>query len=105
MSKFKDLFSEPQQAHARRSDPETSHEAAAKITKKLTELQEQVLLLFRVHGQLTDLDLDRMAGTGRSTFRTRRSELTKLGYVVFVKKVHQEGGTHSLWELSPWAKR
>lgn len=72
---------------ARRSDPDTSWEAARSVTK-VTEKQEAVLGLFRAFGHMTDEQAWqsykgwlRMSETPMSVsgFRTRRAELVAMG--------------------------
>lgn len=70
---------------ARATDPETSHEAAEAIIEHLSELQADVLEYFLQAGErgLTDRDLTEHLGYfGESTYRTRRSELTRVGLIV-----------------------
>lgn len=76
--------------HARTTDPITSHQAAASVTK-ITETQSVIIWLFEKHMYLTDEQLyayytETMALGGApmassSGIRTRRSELTQLGYL------------------------
>lgn len=84
-----------QEAHARRGDPRTSHDAAK--TVNLRKLQVNVLLLFRhedgtrkpgavvgfTDEEFVDLLLSMIGDTGPSPsgLRTARSELTKAGLV------------------------
>lgn len=101
MGRIKDDLFSPR-AHARATDPGTSHAAAAGVTKKLTAIQEQVLLLFKVRREMTDLDLQAAFGTGRSTHRTRRRELVDLGYLRDSGRTkHQEGSNRVIWEIIP----
>lgn len=106
MGSMKDLFGdvpyEPA-AHARRTDPSTSHEAASKFTaKKLTEIQQQVLLLFKSRRELTDLDLQQAFNFSGSTHRTRRSELVERGLVRNSgRKKFQDGSNRIIWEIVP----
>lgn len=75
------------QAHARTTDPHTSHQAAATVTD-ITRLQANVLALFHHQGDMTDaelIDLYRQMADGgdyppasESGIRTRRSELVAL---------------------------
>lgn len=71
------------EAHARRDDPETSHEAAKVISPKVKELQKRVLAYAAGDGRdgFTDRDLEAYMGDSGSTYRTRRAELTKLGLI------------------------
>jgi hypothetical protein len=66
--------------NARATDPETSHEAAARITTKLSRLQARVLVAvaaFGEHGATArEVEtLDAFADCGPSTVRKRLSEL------------------------------
>ena len=77
-------------ATARRTDPETSHEAAQSITAKLSQLQARVLVAvaeFGEHGATArEVEtLDAFADCGPSTVRKRLSELSKAG------KLHDAG--------------
>jgi hypothetical protein len=95
-------------AHARRTDPETSHEAAASIPEeKLTEAQDAVLRTLKVHGPLWDQQIFVvLAESGYrispSGCRTRRSELVALGKVEFAKVYHKlpSGRRSRVWKLS-----
>ena len=80
-------------AHARNSDPATSHEAADSVTDKIRASQEAVrLVLDRFPQGLTDTDLieeyGKLSALGwvprqsPSGLRTRRSELVRRGTVV-----------------------
>jgi hypothetical protein len=78
-----DLFSAPfdNGVHARASDPETSHAAAASVNQ--SEGQALVLKMFRRYGPMTDEVLqarmkEHLPGMlSESGVRTRRSELSK----------------------------
>lgn len=79
------------QAHARTTDPATSHAAAASITPdKLRESQRVVLAFLKVRGPMTDTDLVELWQHYRlrewndqspSGLRTRRRELVAAGLV------------------------
>lgn len=74
-----DLF-----AHARRSDPQTSHDAAAAVTPKLNELQRKVenyAGLIGSHG-FTDAEMAEYFESTKSTLRTRRAELAERNIIV-----------------------
>ena len=77
-------------ATARTTDPETSHEAAQRITAKLSQLQARVLEAvadFGAHGATArEVEtLDAFADCGPSTVRKRLSELAT------AKKLHTVG--------------
>lgn len=67
-----------EQAHARRDDPDTSHDAAKAVTPDLRQLQARVADYARRAGPagFTDAQMTEALEDGGSTFRTRRSELT-----------------------------
>ena len=70
-------------AVARRSDPDTSWEAARSVDH-IRESQAEVLALFQHHGPMTD-EMARSLYHGKqslSGFRTRRSELVDQGRLV-----------------------
>ena len=99
--------SEPERAHARRSDPETSHAAAASLSsEKLRASQAEVLRLLREHGPMTDLDLIELAEESQtrqsdSGLRTRRKELVVKGLVRDSGKRFTMGGRkHILWQAT-----
>ena len=90
-------------AFARRSDPETSHEAAA--TVDIRRSQEQVINLFHRYGPMTDAELleaaDRLSvKQSPSGLRTRRNELVAKGVLRFTgtfKRLHT-GRRARIWE-------
>jgi hypothetical protein len=77
-------------AHARSTDPETSHEAAASIGSDKIRVSQQIVLdLLRVHGPMHDRTLAdvyamlaHLPPQSESGLRTRRSELVARGLVV-----------------------
>lgn len=74
-----DLFDPPGgAAHARRTDPETSHDAADSVTPDLRQLQARVADYAKRRGRLgfTDAQMSNDLQDPGSTLRTRRSELT-----------------------------
>lgn len=83
-----DLFGDNKSSHpphtrARTEDPWTSHAAALRIQHGLTEKQARVLAIHRAHKMgLTNWELEVLAGSHNSTWRTRVSELVDLGYLV-----------------------
>lgn len=93
-----DLF--PDYTRARPSDPDTSHEAAAEVQRRLNALQQAVLAYFRAVAPhpMTDLDLENHFGNHRSTYRTRRAELTELGLLYDTgRRCFQAGSNRVLW--------
>jgi hypothetical protein len=97
-------------ARARRSDPDTSHLAADKSSKKLSQLQAIVLFLFMVHGEgLTDTELDDLYASNwerknwprvrMDTPRKRRSDLTRLGRLEdsTVRRMSRHGSLEAVW--------
>src|SRR3954452_6198031 len=91
------------EAHARRTDPQTSHDAARSV-KNLGHDQARVLALIRDGGPMTDEDIwqqhvyrrEAMPFTWKpmsvSGMRTRRGELVRLG---LVEKHDAEGLTRT----------
>jgi hypothetical protein len=81
-----DILDTPDRAHARRTDPATSHEAAESLSSdRLRASQNAVLAFLRRHGAMTDIDLvERYDGLAQSPsgLRTRRKELVARGLVV-----------------------
>jgi hypothetical protein len=86
-----DLF-----AHARNTDPDTSHEAAAAVTPGLRELQIVVARHAKRCGErgFTDLEMEEALGDSGSTYRTRRSELTARNVILDSgrRRTHGESG-------------
>lgn len=79
-----DLFGErPSQAHARRDDPDTSHEAAAAVSPLLNEVQRAVLAFAKRRGRdgFTDPELSAYFSCDGSTYRSRRAELVADGLI------------------------
>jgi hypothetical protein len=101
-------------AHARHTDPDTSHVAAARASIALTAKQEAVLAVFETYINLTDVDLIRVYEIERreqrlrvplpqqseSGLRTRRSELVRKGKLVRATKIRLGDAVHSLWKLA-----
>jgi len=82
-----ELADSPLMAHARTTDPETSHDAAASIrSERIRASQVAVLDTFRQHGPLTQEELvtryARAPMQSDSGLRTRASELVALGKLV-----------------------
>ena len=87
-------------AHARRSDPLTSHEAAASVTRRsMTVSQALVLMVLRELGDATNPEIEAAARkrgsvTPGSRLRTARRELADVGMVEETgeKRPHPETG-------------
>lgn len=94
-------------AHARNSDPATSHEAAESV-KETTPLQDRILSLYETHGAMID---DEMIQAYKAQFgpwwpatdsslRSRRSDLHYAGKVVERgTKLNARGRKSLLWDL------
>lgn len=110
----------PERAHARRSDPETSHAAAASISQeKLRASQVAVLAIFQRVGAMHDerllaayADVTLLHGTigpmqSPSGIRTRRRELVDLGLLRNSgETVTLPSGRRSIvWERTPGGTR
>lgn len=69
------------QAHARISDPDTSHAAAKAVTPDITRKQKAVMAFARSRhpSGFTDVELEEHFHDAGSTYRTRRRELVDLG--------------------------
>lgn len=99
------------EAVARRSDPDTSHEAARSVTS-IRESHRAVLRVFKQYGGMTDEDLlnyytacTELAGFPRqsdSGLRTRRSELVAAGKLRDSGKrtVGRTGRRMIVWEVA-----
>jgi hypothetical protein len=104
------LFDEARdRAHARATDPETSHEAAESLKpKRLRDSQRAVFDLFAMYGAMTDQMLQRAAviekvGQSPSWIRTRRKELVDAGMIVDTgrKQKTKSGRRAIVWDLKP----
>lgn len=90
-------------AFARRSDPVTSWEAACEATKGLRETQRKVLQYAFERGPrgFTDEQLNEWFGSHSSTWRTRRAELTALGYITDTgARVGEVGRRRVVWSIT-----
>jgi len=86
------LFGDQDQehAHARRTDPITSHLAAERASARLTDIQERVLTLLRIQGPATDDEIEARfrhywpdLKVSSQSIRSRRSELVRKGLAEF----------------------
>lgn len=89
---------------ARSTDPDTSHEAARRVTLNIRATQQEVLSLFTRFGEMTDPELVETAKNlgskqSESGLRTRRSELVDLGRLERKTKVYRNGAHRYLWGL------
>lgn len=96
----------------RTHDPDTSYQAAEKVAPHLNRLQQIVLYWFEEHPEgLTDWELDLLAADDprheahkKSTWRSRRNELARLGLLVRVPgpdgKRYQDKGWRAVWRLA-----
>lgn len=92
-------------AHARRSDPDTSREAANDISPALREIQRTVLRFAAMCGVrgFTDPELSDYFDTTSSTYRTRRSELVAMGMVEDTGErvaIGPKGRRHAIWRIT-----
>ena len=86
-------------------DPDTSREAAEKITpKRLTEIQQAILDFFRTVHKATDEEIEKHLQhkySAPSTLRKRRTDLVSLGYLR--DSGHRRRNSHDrlmiVWEL------
>lgn len=95
-------------ARARRTDPHTSHEAADKVTPKVTDIQKVVLHYFKIAGAhgMCDLELEQMCGSRGSTYRTRRTELVDKGYLANTgRTVVMNGRKRIVWAITEEGKK
>lgn len=91
-------------AFARRTDPGTSWEAAREMMPQLRKLQREVLqFAFEISARgFTDDQMNAFFGTNGSTYRTRRSELTGIGYIADTgARVGDKGRRHIVWAITP----
>jgi DNA-binding MarR family transcriptional regulator len=87
------------EAHARRLDPDTSHDAAAAISAHLPHKQMQVLRYAARVGEagFTDLAMQENFSNHSSTYRTRRAELVDAGFIEDSGHRQQPGGKGRLY--------
>lgn len=101
-----DMFGgEPDKAHARHGDPDTSHDAAAETTHRIRALQQAVLAFAaQCSAGFLALDLNDHFGVTSSTYRTRRSELVDKGLITDSgerRAVGGKGRKHAVWKITP----
>ncbi len=96
-------------ARARTTDPATSHQAAASVSRRaMTRGRAAVLTVFRTLGPMTDEALLGVYDTkniephqSESGLRTRRSELVKMGLLRDSGRVqaNRNGRMCTVWEM------
>ena len=93
-------------APTRREDPDTSHEAGDQFTgERLRQIQQDVWDYFLRVKKATDEDLkDALSDKYpiESTWRTRRSELVRMGYLMDSggRKLNRNGRLMIIWKLA-----
>lgn len=92
-------------AHARRTDPGTSHEAAASV-RHVRESQQLILNTFRRCGPMHDrmlINVLRNEGMSESGIRSRRAELVDQGLIRDSGDTVrlQTGRLSTVWEAVP----
>lgn len=96
-----------QVAHARHSDPETSHLAAGVASNRLTETQERILSILTIQGPKTDEQITTAyrdywpeSRVTEQSLRSRRSELVTNGKVRFTGEygLTSHAGKTRIWE-------
>lgn len=103
------LLTPPEQrAHARRTDPLSSHEAAARASNRLTDTQDRILVALRMGGPGTDEQIESRFRkwwpefrVSPQSIRSRRSELVKRGLVRPADRrgTTQFGNSSQVWEV------
>lgn len=92
------LFVEPA---TRRTDPDTSRDAARAVTQHAGALRNRILEEFSLQDCLTDDELiERIPDVYWPTLKKRRSELTALGLLVpHGKRKNGRGRDMTIWKL------
>lgn len=101
----RDLFqNDNATAHARWSDPDTSHAAAGEITLSLRPLQAQVLAYAFAKGDrgFSDPEMSLDFESLSSTYRTRRAELVDYGLIADTGERLKvgKGRCHAVWRIT-----
>jgi hypothetical protein len=94
-------------AHARTTDPETSHEAAKSVTKT-AQIYSSIIAALATYGPMNDEGLIHFIRKGShvafsdSGIRSRRSELASMGRVRDSgERIKMQSGRNSIvWELA-----
>lgn len=101
-----DLFGHDRaQAHCRRTDPDTSREAAQAATPQIRAVRRAVLDFAAScpHPGFTDAELNEHFCSHSSTYRSRRKELVELGMIedTGLRVTVGEGGRrHAVWRVT-----
>lgn len=84
---------------ARRSDPDTSQQAASKIRNR--KVYQDVLRVLRDHGAATDFEIAARLGGQQTSIGKRRGELRDHGYVVDSgeRRASPSGSSAIVWKL------
>lgn len=92
----------PLHTRTRCGDPETSQLAAEHMAPKMSARRKRVLNLFVNRGAMTDLELENLCEDHGSSYRTRRSELTAMGYIADSgERKLQHGTMRTIWYVTP----
>jgi DNA-binding MarR family transcriptional regulator len=83
-------------AHARRTDPQTSHDAAAGVVPHITDLELVVLAALILRGPSTAHDIAEFTERSLVTISPRLRPLEERGMVVRVGRA----GRRSLWDVT-----
>lgn len=87
-------------AHARRTDPATSHAAAAAVSLRVTDLELKVLAALVLRGASTSHQLAEYMDASLVTISPRMAPLERRG---MVKRVGLSSGRRTLWDVTPTA--
>lgn len=93
------------QAHARSTDPRTSHEAAVAATVDLSATRRLVLRFALNAGTdgFTDFELEDWLGDHGANYRTRRCELRRMGMIRDTGRTMRPNGRQRrfiIWEIT-----
>lgn len=104
---IEDLRARIASRRARRRDPQTSHEVAARLGN-VTAAQQRIVDLIEEIGPVTDSELEAHAKArnwpkaGKTYYRRRRSELKQFGLLApsGQRRKNLAGNTETVWELA-----
>lgn len=96
------------ETRTRKTDPETSLEAAKSVSDRVSQLQQEVLAYATKVGPdgFTDIEMNFHFRHTGSTYRTRRSELVEAGKIVDStnRRTYSGGRRHIVWCLAEHLK-